>query len=113
MTVVDADRLARENSYVLIAVQALRGLIAHSVESVALEVGDERLVLRFWTNGNEVEVAEDADDAAFEMSALLPYDNIEISSEVHSGNPPIGYYEWAGRVLYRAKPSVEDLEDSR
>jgi hypothetical protein len=66
---VDQERLARENRYVLDAVQALLGLIGPTVEAVALEVvDDDEMVLRFWVHGNE---AEDAEDAVADMEGLM------------------------------------------
>lgn len=114
---VDQERLARENRYVLDAVQALLGLIGPTVEAVALQVVDgdvPEVVLRFWTHGNEAQVAEDADDAIADLEGLIdPEDARNIRVEILPGSPPRDAFRWAGRMLYWAKtpPKPGDADE--
>lgn len=112
---MDPEKLARENGYVLTAVQALLGLIGPTVEAVALQVVDDgEVVLRFWTHGNEAEVAEDADDVVGDMDALLPLEDApHISVEILPGSPSPGASRWAGRMIYWAKtpPKPGDADE--
>jgi hypothetical protein len=61
------DRLARENSYTLTAVQALLGRIDPSVEAVALRVEGHHLYLRFWAHGDPSVAATDGAETIGEM----------------------------------------------
>ena len=97
------SRAARENSYVLTAMQALLGLIDRSVEAVALHVEDDTLYLRFWTHGDASVIAEDGSEAIGDMEGLYGPDLPQVFVEVRTGNPPADAHEWAGQFLYWAK----------
>jgi len=97
------DRLARENSYVLTAVQALLGRIDPSVEAVALRFEGDRLYLRFWAHGDPSVAATDGAETIGEMEGLYGPDLPQIDVEVRPGSPSKDAQEWAGRFLYWAK----------
>lgn len=103
----ERQRREREDTYVLDAVQALSGLIGPAVEAVALHVGDNGLLFRFWTDGDTTEVAEDAEDALADLEALLlPHDLDYLEFEVLPGRPPPDAQLWVGRLLYLTKASA-------
>lgn len=97
------DRLARDNAYILTAIQALLGLIDPSVEAVALRVGDDNLHLRFWTHGDPSAVAADGAEAVGDMEGLYGPDLPSVAVEVYPGSPPAHVHHWAGQFLYWAK----------
>ena len=100
--------LERENRCVLTASQALLGLIAPSVEAVAIQVNDDGAHPRLWVHDDPAEISEDIIDAIADMEALLLSENPLITNEVLVGNPAPDAYEWAGRFLYWAKMPDED-----
>ena len=104
----DPEQVDRENRYVLATIQAMLRLIAPAVRAVALQVGADDLRLRFWTDGDEAEVTEDADDVVFELEALLLPENPRISVEIIRGIPPVDFHKFAGRMIYWAKTPDSD-----
>lgn len=103
---VDQRHLERENRYVVTAIQAALGLIAPSVDALALEVRSDQLHFRFWVHGGVDEVEADAEEMIFDMDALLQPEDILITYEVLLGTLPSSPSVEAGRWLYLSKPAT-------
>jgi hypothetical protein len=101
--VTSPEKLQRENTVVLYAVQALLGLIARNVIAVAVQVTDARITLRFWVHDPDATTEEDVRDACFELESLFANENPQIDSEIHLGPPPTNWSQWAGRMIYWSK----------
>ncbi|GAA5150997.1 hypothetical protein GCM10023321_17280 [Pseudonocardia eucalypti] len=106
MVKVDQRQVERENRYVVAAVQALLGLIAPSVNAVALEVMSDRLHFRIWVGSSVDEVKEDAEEIIFDMDGLLQPEDMLITCDVLLDDPPADSNANVGRWLYLAKSAA-------
>ncbi|WP_367130583.1 MULTISPECIES: hypothetical protein [Streptomyces] len=93
----------RENEIVLLAVQALLGLISSNVIAVAVRVEEQRVELVFWAHRHSSELEDEAEDATFELDALFSGDHPLIEYSVKIGAPDPTELESSGRMIYWAK----------
>ncbi len=92
-----------EDEAVLVAVQAMLGLISPNIRAVAVEVEKKRIVLRFWVWEEDEETAEDIDDMVGEMEVLYDLENPPIETIVEVGPPPPDEPGQRWRMVYLAK----------
>ncbi|MGW3086704.1 hypothetical protein [Streptomyces sp. NPDC001108] len=97
------EALRRENEIVLDAIQALLGLISSDVVAVAVLVEAHRVELIFWVRRCTAEIEEDAEQATFELDALLSGDHPLVGSRIHVGDPDPKTLDSFGRMIYWAK----------
>ncbi|MBB5958516.1 hypothetical protein FHS29_005124 [Saccharothrix tamanrassetensis] len=101
---LDPEALKRENDIVLSTVQVLMRRISSDVTAVAVLVEAQRVELTFWADRLTDEIDEDADDATFELDALLDdYDHPLIEYRVRLGRPDPKRLASYGRMIYWSK----------
>lgn len=95
--------LDRQNRIVLLAIQALLGLISRNIIAIAVDAMNDEIVLRFWVAIRNKETDEDIREALSELETLFIQENPSLTSEVYLGPPSPDWPEWAGRMIYWAK----------
>ncbi|MFJ8608098.1 hypothetical protein ACIRH0_12995 [Streptomyces sp. NPDC093675] len=93
----------RVNEIVLLAVQALLGLISEVVIAVGVRVEEDHVTLVFWSRQKTSDLESDAEEATFELDALFSEDHPLISYRIEVGDPGSKAMESVDRMIYWAK----------